>query len=233
MNTMKPLKLGMKYGAMKVKKGGCMTCGNMQHTGCMCHMLGAGVKRIKKAGELPNYLENLMKAYEDQDNKPDKYTGKTMEELAQMTPEERRKIKKEAEKQRGKERRGGAPREKSKLLRDKFGSLYEKQQDYKRAEDERLKKLTEPEEDWLDKAFDWATDKLIDYGSKAIGSVIPVKGVEDVAKTGLKALQKGLKGGQMSQKQKEYQQALELIKKKYNVNHKQAMVKYKMLKNNL
>jgi hypothetical protein len=49
----------------------------------------------------------------------------------------------------------------------------------------------------------------------------------------LKALQKGLKGGQMSQKQKEYQQALELIKKKYNVNHKQAMVKYKMLKNNL
>jgi hypothetical protein len=257
MNNQKPLKLGMKYGAMKLNKGGCMSCGNMEHTGCVCHMLGAGKKQKKKGGELPQYMENIMRAYENQDNKPDKYTGYTMEELALMPATERRRIKREAEtkryntdlqeatKEAMKRIRGGVlDKNKSNLLRSKFQSLNRQHEEMKKAQEEADRKAQEEADrkareaekgDWLDDIFDFATDKLIDYGSKAIGSVIP--GTEGIAKTGLKALQKGLKGmgepRQLSQKQKEYQQALQLIKKKYNLNHKQAMVKYANIKNQL
>jgi hypothetical protein len=178
MNSTKPLRMGMKYGAMKAKKGmshnmsnpaervslgGCMHCGNMEHKGCMCHMLG-GAKRKKKVDNIPNYIKN----------------SQVMEG-----------------------------------------------------------------EGWLEDAFDWTTDKLVDIGAKAIGSYLPIP--ENLAKTGLKALQKGIKkpvvgvierklqgkGRPMSQKQQEYQQALELIKKKHNLNNKQAMIKYKEMKSKI
>lgn len=247
LHTGSPMRFGLKYGALKMKKAGCMSCGNMEHTGCVCHMLGAGKKKKSMYGgaedELPDYMKNLMLAYEQQNNKPDQYTGYTMEELATMPVSERRRIKRDAEKKRyDAQRRGGAvDKMKASLLRDKFKSLNKQHTEIKRKSDEedRIRMQAEKEEeegDWLDDAFEFATDKLIEYGSKGIAAAIPIPGVEKLAKTGLTALQKKLKeGGQrvQSQKQIEYQQALGIIKKKYGLNHKEAMIKYKEIKNNM
>lgn len=258
MNTQKPLKVGLKYGAMKMKKGmpkqpcstslgGCGTCGNMEHTGCLCHMLGAG-RKTKKGGIA------------------------TQEEMEKLTPTERRKLKSQATKQSQIEtKKKMKEEEEARQNNPAYDELYNKQDkafayfkspEYIQERD-RIKSLTpaqraremrnlnkqneelklkrEEEEkrkeqesrkdgDWLDKAFDFATDKIIDVGSKAIGTFIPNS--EGIIKKGATALKEKLQGlgKPQSEKQKQYQEALNIIKKKYNMNHKEAMTKYKQIR---
>jgi hypothetical protein len=98
------------------------------------------------------------------------------------------------------------------------------------AEEKQKEKEARKEGNWLDKAFDFATDKIIDVGSKAIGTFIP--GTEGIIKKGAIALKEKLQGQgkPQSEKQKQYQEALNIIKKKYNMNHKEAMTKYKQIR---
>jgi hypothetical protein len=100
-------------------------------------------------------------------------------------------------------------------------------------EEERQKK----DKSWLDKAFDFATDKVIDIGSKAIGQFVP--GTEGLVKKGLVKLKEKLGEGKakpkrvMSQKQKEYQEALKMIREKYGLSFKETLQKYKQLNSKL
>ncbi|HEY9705363.1 MAG TPA: hypothetical protein V6C58_23190 [Allocoleopsis sp.] len=371
----KPLRIGLKYGAMKANKGGCMACGNMEHSGCMCHMLGAG--KNKKGGFLDKENQNLLNAFANQENPVNKYTGMTKEELAKVPLEERRKLKKEAMKKEYENRlrlaseevqnemkqeeinkriqkklRGG--KVDKELVKEKKAMLEEVQKgnkEFKKAYEARIKQLDEEarkeeeaehnKKSWLDKAFDFATDKLEDLVDMGLSEIGVPKGM---TKKGLKALENKLReggivatkqqlkknaekafkegnmtkeeydnfmnwassyggivqttqekrkniekmynDGQISEKdrdmllfylnskggsifsakpdythnenpkrmkdklkelgfnlggkkrvlseaQKEYQQALELLKKKYNLNHKQAMMKYKEMKNKI
>ena len=276
METKKPLKLGLKYGAMKMKKvglvpdsvriAGCMSCGNMEHTGCVCHMLGAGKKpRKSKKGGIA-----------------------TQEELEKMTPAQRRKLKREATKLSQVETKQKDEEQYLKALSDpKFDEYFtqmDKNEKYRKdhpeiykdpnwyakltprekatmerktkiankeyfdAMEERNKKIQEKldkeeeerqkkDKSWLDKAFDFATDKVIDIGSKAIGQFVP--GTEGLVKKGFVKLKEKLGEGKakpkrvLSQKQKEYQEALKMIQDEYKVSFKEALQKYKELKSKI
>lgn len=200
---------------------------------CLCHMLGKGLMKKKLAmrgganGEdVPEYMKNLLLAYENQDNKPDKYTGYTMEELALMPPAERRRIKKEAERKRydeklgmateealkkirGRGRKcagvrsagvksGGIDKSKVSLLKDKFKSINKQHEEIKRKQEEEDKKLAKEESgDWLDDLFDMATEGVIDLTSKGLSQFgVP----EKLTKGALKGLKSKLEG--MGKKEK-------------------------------
>lgn len=283
MYNMEPIKIGKAYGVMKMKKeggrkskeGGCHMCGNMEHTGCMCHMLGSGKKKAgrptklkmgsarsagarsagasdfdKPENELPDYLKNVLLAYENQDNEPDKFTGYTMEQLATMPVEQRRKIKRDAEKKRYDETLQQATKEAMKRLRggkvskEKVAEKRKQlQQGYdnmmamkKRQEEEEARLRKEEEGDWLDDAFDWATDQVINLTSKGLSTFGVPEGLTKGAMTGLKKTLQGLgepkKPRKMSAKQMEYQKRLKMIRQKYGLSFKDALKKYSQLKKN-
>ena len=250
----KPLKLGLKYGAMKAVKGGCMSCGNMNHTGCMCHMLGAG--KMKKGGRKRLTIEEETAKLTKNKGKMDLI--KQSQEQAKQQEEERylksladpkydeyfTKMEKNEEYRKAhpeiyKDPNWYAkltPREKAKMERktavankEYYDTMEERnkkiQEKLDKEEEERQKK----DKSWLDKAFDFATDKVIDIGSKAIGQFVP--GTEGLIKKGFVKLKEKLGEGKrpLSEKQQQYQEALKMIRNKYNISHKEALQKYKQI----
>lgn len=291
MYNMEPIKIGKAYGVMKMKKeggaslsmkeprgkpgrkskkGGCGMCGNMEHTGCMCHMLGAGKKKAgrptklkmgsarsagasvfdKPENELPDYLKNALLAYENQEeNVRDPYTGYSQEELALMPVEQRRKIKRDAEKKRYDEtlqqatkeamkklRGGKVSKEKVAEKRRQLQSGYDNMMAMKKKqeEEEARQQAEEDSGDWLDDAFDWATDQVINLTSKGLSTFGVPEGLTKGAMTGLKKTLQGLgepkKPRKMSAKQMEYQKRLKMIREKYGLSFKDALKKYSQMK---
>lgn len=246
------LKLGKKNGVLIVKKAGCMSCQDEKHKTCLCHILGG-----KKGGKIPK--EEIQKAKLKDEKKrasvswiqdnADKQYLEQFDEEAQKIKEKQKKLSQKIQtdpKYREAYMRQTKKREQKeydeKIIKDKEDRAMKEaiiaEEERKRAEKNKdlFDKITEKAIDLTKKiplvgdVVNLATSKVYDKLKDLRDIRQPQFTVEDF-KDEPDYMGNGKK--KLSQKQLEYQQALNIIKNKFKLNHKQAMMKYKEIHNKI